>query len=75
MIARWSKMPKSCGGGYGIPQDMEVYIDRELKADTEKAILTVIHEVTELHLPISQHCQLDILADNLLDSLKQLKLI
>lgn len=75
MKAYWSVMPKGTGGGYGIPEDMEIHIDENLKGDRARAILTVIHEVTELHLPITQHCQMDIMAANLVDCLNQLGLL
>jgi len=75
MKASWSNMPKGTGGGYGVPEDMEVFIDETLKDNRQLAILVTLHEVAELSLPITNHCQLDIMARNMVSCLKQLGLL
>jgi hypothetical protein len=59
--AEWSKMPLSCGGGYGVPLDHEVYIDERLKDNP--------------HRPIKNHCDIDILCIDQIDCLQQLDLL
>jgi hypothetical protein len=73
--AEWSKMPLSCGGGYGVPLDHEVYIDERLKDNPQRAMLVCLHEVAELHRPIKNHCDIDILCIDQIDCLQQLDLL
>ena len=75
MKAYWSTMPKGTGGGYGIPQDKEVHIDKDLKDNPTRAILVVLHEVAELHLPLKNHCDIDVMVIDQIDSLQQLGLL
>jgi hypothetical protein len=73
--ARWSVMPKSCGGGYGIPQDNEIYIDQSLKDNPARARLVCLHEVAELHRPLTDHADIDLMVIDQLDALQQLGLL
>lgn len=75
MKARWSVMPKSCGGGYGIPEDMEVFIDQDIKDNPARARLVALHEVAELYRPLKDHADIDLMVIDQLDALQQLGLL
>lgn len=75
MKARWSKMPKSTGGGYGIPEDNEIYIDQSLKDNPARARLVALHEVAELYRPLKDHADIDLMVIAQLDALQQLGLL
>ena len=68
-------MPKSTGGGYGVPATKEVHIDCSLKDNTQRARLICLHEVTELWWQdIKYHSDIDLFCIDVLDCYHQLGL-
>ena len=59
-------------GGYGVPEDNEIYIDENLPL--AKQPLTIIHEVVESHLlGRARHPLVDKIAIDIIDCLLQLE--
>lgn len=73
--AAWSHIPRQCGGGYGIPEDNEIYIDQSLKDNPARARLVALHEVAELYRPLKDHADIDLMVIDQLDALQQLGLL
>ena len=58
-------------GGYGVPEDNEIYID--LNLPIEKQPLTIIHEALNIHLKGKvRHPLIDAIGIDVIDCLQQL---
>jgi len=65
---------KGCGGGYGNPETMEIFIDERLSPDME--LETIIHETIELYCKGRiRHIKINDLTRDIIQVLKELKFI